>query len=179
MANREMKKDRRKDVAREKDQFDSKTVCIRRVTKVVKGGRTMRFSAAVVVGDHNGNVGVGIGKAAEVPSAMDKATKAAKRDLIKVPMSGTTIPHEIIGVFGRARVLMMPAAEGTGVIAGGPVRAVLEAAGVKDIRTKSLGCNNPINGIKATIEGLKSLRTQEQINMLRFSQANVDEKKEG
>lgn len=152
-----------------KDAFESKNIAIRRVTKVVKGGRTMRFSAAVVVGDKNGSVGVGLGKAAEVPNAMEKANASARKNIIKVAMVDTTIPHAVEGVFGRGRVLLMPAPLGTGVIAGGPVRAVLEAAGIKDIRTKSLGCNNPINCAKAAIEGLKLLRTKEQIEAARFS----------
>ena len=138
-------------------------VNINRVAKVVKGGRTFRFSALVVVGDENGHVGCGMGKAAEIPEAIEKATQAAKRSLITVPFVGTTIPHSATGKFGRGSVLLMPAVEGTGVIAGGPVRAVLEVAGIKDIRTKSLGSSNPINCVRATIEGLKQLRTIESV----------------
>lgn len=144
-----------------------KLVAINRVAKVVKGGRNMRFSALMVVGDENGHVGCGMGKAMEIPEAIRKATQEAKRNMITVAMKDTTIPHEVIGKFGRGRVLLMPAAEGTGVLAGGPARAVLELAGIKDIRTKSQGSNNPINCVKATIEGLKELRSAEQIARLR------------
>lgn len=140
-----------------------KLVTVNRVTKVVKGGRNFRFSVLVVIGDENGHVGWGIGKATEIPEAIRKAVEDAKRNLIKIPIVGTTIPHETIGIFGKGRVLLLPAPEGTGVIAGGPVRAVLEMSGVKDIRTKSIGSNNPANCVKATIEGLKSLRTAEEV----------------
>ena len=129
-------------------------VAVNRVAKTVKGGRNMRFSALVVVGDENGHVGCGMGKAAEIPEAIRKAVESAKRTMIEVPIKGTTIPHEVIGKFGRGEVLLMPAQEGTGVLAGGHARAVLELAGVKDIRAKSYGSNNPINCVKATIEGL-------------------------
>ena len=142
-------------------------VAVNRVAKTVKGGRNMRFSALVVVGDENGHVGCGMGKAAEIPEAIRKAVQSAKRNLIEVPMNGTTIPHEVIGKFGRGQILMLPAREGTGVLAGGQARAVLELAGVRDIRTKSHGSNNPINCVKATIEGLKMLRTAEQVAKLR------------
>ena len=144
-----------------------KLVAVNRVAKVVKGGRNFRFSALVVVGDENGHVGCGMGKAAEIPEAIRKAVESAKRHMITVPMEGTTIPHEVIGKFGRGQVLMMPAAEGTGVLAGGHARAVLELAGVKDIRTKSQGSNNPINCVKATVEGLSRLKTAEDVARLR------------
>jgi small subunit ribosomal protein S5 len=147
--------------------LDEQVIDIRRVTKVVKGGRNMRFSALVVVGDHNGHVGVGTGKALEVPAAIQKAVQAASGNLIKVSRVGTTIPHDIKGAFGAGKVLMMKSPEGTGVIAGGPVRSVLELAGIKDIRAKSLGSNNPGNMVRATIEGLNRLRTVEEVSSLR------------
>ena len=149
------------------DGFIKKLIGINRVSKTVKGGRNMRFAALVVVGDGNGKVGYGQGKAKEVPEAIEKATQAAKKNLIRVPIVDTTIPHEVLGKFGKGAVLMMPAENGTGVIAGGPVRAVLEVSGIKDIRTKSIGSNNPINCAKATLEGLCSLRNAEQIAALR------------
>lgn len=151
----------------ENDGFIKKTIQINRVTKVVKGGKNMRFAALVVVGDGKGRVGVGSGKAQEVPEAIEKAQAQAKRNLITVPMTETTIPHEVLGKFGKGSVLMLPASEGTGVIAGGPVRAVMEAAGIKDIRTKSHGTSNPINCIKAVIAGLSELKTVEQVAALR------------
>lgn len=144
-----------------------KVVSINRVAKVVKGGRNFRFSALVVVGDENGHVGVGIGKSAEIPEAIRKGIEDAKKNLVEVALVGTTVPHTIEGIFGTGRVLIMPATEGTGVIAGGPARAVLELAGLKDVRAKSLGSNNPRNMVNATINGLSELRTAEQIAKLR------------
>lgn len=151
----------------ENDGFIKKLIQVNRVTKVVKGGRNMRFAALVVVGDGKGKVGVGSGKANEVPEAIEKAQAQAKRNLISVPMMDSTIPHEVLGKFGKGVVLMMPAAEGTGVIAGGPVRAVMEAAGIKDIRTKSHGTSNPVNCVKAVIAGLAELKTAEEVAALR------------
>jgi small subunit ribosomal protein S5 len=142
-------------------------VSIRRVAKTVKGGRNMRFSVTVVVGNGEGYVGVGLGKAQEIPEAVRKAVEDAKKNLIVVPTVGTTIPHRILGVFGAGRVLIMPASPGTGVIAGSSVRVVLEAAGVKDVRAKSIGSNNTGNMAYATLEGLRSLKTVEQISRLR------------
>ena len=154
--------------AKEKDtEFKERIVAINRVSKTVKGGRIFKFAALVVVGDGKGKVGVGMGKAGEVPQAIEKATQQAKRSMSEISLLGSTIPHEIIGKFGKGHVLLLPAEAGTGVIAGGPVRSVLEACGVKDIRTKSYGSNNPINCVKATYEGLKSLRTAQQIAALR------------
>ncbi|MDE6411057.1 MAG: 30S ribosomal protein S5, partial [Clostridia bacterium] len=144
-----------------------KLIGVNRVSKTVKGGRNMRFAALVVVGDGNGKVGYGTGKAKEVPEAIEKATQAAKKNMINVAIVDTSIPHEVLGKFGKGAVLMMPAAEGTGVIAGGPVRAVMEAAGIKNIRTKSHGTQNPQNCVKATVAGLAELKTAEEIAALR------------
>ena len=146
-----------------KDDLIKKTVSVNRVTKVVKGGRNMRFAALVVVGDGKDRLGCGLGKAKDVPEAIEKALKAATKSMVTISTVGTTIPHANEGVYGRGKVKLMPAQEGTGVIAGGPVRAVLEVTGIKDIRTKSIGSNNPINCVKATINGLASLRTAEQV----------------
>lgn len=146
-------------------------VAINRVAKVVKGGRTFRFSAVVVVGDGAGHVGVGNGKAAEVPDAIKKAIEEAKKNLIEVPVVGTTIPHEFVGQFGSAKVMLKPAAEGTGIIAGGSVRPVIELAGYRDIRTKVIGTNNPRNVVYATIEGLKNMQTVEQVAKKRGKKA--------
>ena len=153
--------------AEENDGLIKKLIAVNRVTKTVKGGRNMRFAALVVVGDGAGKVGCALGKAKEVPEAIDKATARAKRDMFPVSLLGTSIPHEVIGKFNRGSVLMMPADEGTGVIAGGPVRAVMEAVGVTNIRTKSHGTNNKINCVKAAIAGLKMLRTAEEIAAIR------------
>ena len=144
-------------------ELKEKVVAINRVAKVVKGGRTFRFSAVVVVGDEQGHVGVGNGKAAEVPDAIKKAIEEAKKNLVTVPIVGTTIPHEFVGKFGSASVILKPGAEGSGVIAGGSVRPVLELAGYKDIKTKVLGTNNPRNVVYATIEALKSMKTAEEV----------------
>ena len=148
-------------------EFKEKLVAVNRVSKTVKGGRNMRFSALMVVGDENGRVGCGMGKAVEIPEAIRKGCEDAKKQMINVPMAGTTIPHEVVGVFGTARVKMLPAPEGTGVIAGGPVRAVLEAVGIKNIVTKSIGSNNKINMVRATLAGLAELRSAEQVAKMR------------
>ena len=148
-------------------ELKEKLVVINRVAKTVKGGRVARFTALMVVGDENGHVGYGLGKAAEVPDAIRKGIEDAKKNMINVPLNGTTIPHEVVGVFGTARVKMLPAPEGTGVIAGGPVRDVLEVCGIKNIVTKSIGSNNKINVVRATLEGLRQMRSAEQVAKLR------------
>ena len=148
-------------------EFKEKLVAVNRVSKTVKGGRNMRFTALMVVGDEKGRVGCGMGKAVEIPEAIRKGTEDAKKSMITVPMKGTTIPHEVVGVFGTGKIKMLPAPEGTGVIAGGPVRAVLEAVGIKDIVTKSIGSNNKINMVRATLAGLGQLRSAEQVAKLR------------
>ena len=157
----------RRDRNEEPPEFEEKLVAVNRVTKTVKGGRNMRFSALIVIGDKKGRVGIGMGKAVEIPEAIRKASEAAKKNLVTISTKGTSIPHETVGRFGTAKVVLLPAPEGTGVIAGGPARAVLELCGGKDIRTKSYGTNNPINTVKATLEGLKALRTAEQVAKLR------------
>jgi small subunit ribosomal protein S5 len=152
---------------REPSEFTEKLVSLNRVSKTVKGGRVMKFAALMVVGDEKGRVGFGTGKAAEVPEAIRKGIEDAKKNMTNISLSGTTIPHETIGAFGAGRVLLKPAAPGTGVIAGGPVRAVMEAVGIKDIRTKCLRSNNPQNVVSATMAGLKSLKTPEQMARVR------------
>lgn len=148
-------------------ELEDRVVSINRVTKVVKGGRRLRFAAIVIVGDKNGHVGFGTGKAQEVPEAIRKAVETARKSLIEVPIVGTTLPHEAIGVYGGGRILMKPAAEGSGVTAGGAVRAVMELAGVDDVTSKRLGSNTPVNVIRATFEGLKSMRNAEEVAALR------------
>ena len=160
-----MAENRRND--REQSEFEEHVVSINRVTKVVKGGRRLRFAALVVVGDRNGRVGFGTGKAQEVPEAIRKAIEAAKKNLITVPMVGTTLPHEALGVFGGGKILLKPAVEGAGVAAGGAVRAVLELAGVADVTSKSLGSNTPINVVRATVDGLNQLKRAEEVAALR------------
>ena len=157
----------------EDDGMITKVVSINRVSKTVKGGRVMKFAALIVVGDGKGNIGYGVGKSGEVPEAIRKGEGAAKKNMRKVCLKGTTIPHEIVGEFGAGRVLMKPAAPGTGVIAGGPVRIIMEAAGVKDIRTKCLRSNTAVNVVAATFEGLKALRTPEEVARTRGK--SVDE----
>ena len=158
---------------KEPSEFKERLVSINRVAKVVKGGKNFRFTALMVVGNEKGKVGVGLGKAAEIPEAVRKGVEDAKRHMVDVPIVGTTIPHAVEGRFGKGHVRMLPAEEGTGVIAGGPARAVLQMVGIRDIRTKSYGSNNPSNCVKATIEGLSQLRTAEQIAKARGK--SVDE----
>ena len=157
----------KKSFNKEIDPIASKLVDVNRITKVVKGGRNMRFSALVVAGDKSGKVGVGAGKAAEVPNAIDKATASAKKHMIKVPLEGTSIPHEVVGKFGTSMVKLLPAKEGTGVIAGGSVRPVVELCGIKDITAKTYGSRNKVNCVKATLDALMQLRSKEEVAALR------------
>ena len=163
----QQKREFRKPRVEENDGFDKKMLDVRRVTKVVKGGRNMRFSALVVVGNKKGQVGMGINKATEVPAAIEKASKAAKKALINVPVINGTIPHEVIGKFGKTSVKMLPSKQGSGLIAGGAARTVLDMAGYTDITAKIYGSTDKINVVRATLNGLKSLRTKEQVAMLR------------
>jgi small subunit ribosomal protein S5 len=158
-------------VDKKEQEFEERVVALNRVSKTVKGGRIFKFAALVVVGDGKGTIGFGMGKSGEVPDAIRKGCEAAKKNLIKVSLKGTTIPHEIIGKYGAGEVLLKPAAQGTGVIAGGPVRDVLEAAGIKDIRTKALRSNNPCNVVRATFDGLSKLRTLEEVAEVRGKSA--------
>ena len=167
MAYSKNNKPERDNRSREENELRESMVALNRVSKTVKGGRIARFAAIMVVGDGNGNVGVGLGKAAEVPEAIRKGIEDAKKNMVTVSLKGTSIPHEVVGVFGAGKVLLKPAAPGTGIIAGGKVRMVLEAAGIKNIRAKCLRSNNPTNVVKATMEGLKALRTAEEVAKIR------------
>ena len=171
MSQTKEKKNKKENLVVVEKEFEERVVAVNHVTKVVKGGRRYRFSAIVVVGDRKGRVGLGTGKAIEVPDAIKKATEDAKKHLITVPIVDTTIPHEVTGIYGAGRVFLRPAPDGTGVIAGGPVRAVVELAGIQDIVSKSLGSSTPINIVRATIEGLASLRTFEQVAEIRGKKA--------
>jgi len=164
---RGFKRNQNRNNEKQSDGFDKKMVTVNRISKTVKGGRKMRFNALVVVGDRNGRVGIGMGKAAEVSTAVEKATSDAKKHVVSIDLHGTTIPHEIIGTFETTKVILMPAKEGTGVIAGGAVRDVVELAGIRDITTKLYGSNNPVNCVKATFNGLVNLRSAEKIAALR------------
>ena len=164
---KEKKQNKKENFVVAEKEFEERVVAVNHITKVVKGGRRYRFSAIVVVGDRKGRVGLGTGKAIEVPDAIKKATEDAKKNLINVPIVDTTIPHEVTGIYGAGRVFLRPAPDGTGVIAGGPVRAVVELAGIQNILSKSLGSSTPINIVRATITGLKSLRTVEQVAEIR------------
>lgn len=155
------------------DDLQEKLVVVNRVSKTVKGGRIARFAALMIVGDGNGHVGFGLGKAAEVPEAIRKGIEDAKKNMITVSLKGTTIPHEVIGEYGAGRVLLKPASEGTGLIAGGTARKVLEMAGIRDVRAKCLRSNNPVNVVKATFEGLKALRTDEEVAAIRGLDVNA------
>ena len=157
----------RRDAAKQDSEFEESLVALNRVSKTVKGGRIARFTAIMVIGDKNGRVGYGLGKAAEVPVAIGKAIEDAKKNMITVSLKGTTIPHEVIGEYGAGKVLLKPASEGTGIIAGGAARKVLEAAGIRNIRSKCLRSNNPVNVVKATFEGLAALRTKEEVAKMR------------
>ena len=163
----QQKREFRKPRVEEKDEFDKKLISVRRVTKVVAGGRNMRLSALVVVGDKKGRVGMGLSKAIETPSAIEKATKAAKKALVNVPVINGTIPHEVIGKFAKTQVILIPAKVGSGLIAGGAARPVLELAGYRDVTAKIHGSTDKINVVRATLKALKSLRTKEQVAMLR------------
>ena len=175
MAYSKNNKPERENRSREENELRESMVALNRVSKTVKGGRIARFAAIMVVGDGNGNVGVGLGKAAEVPEAIRKGIEDAKKNMVHISLKGSTIPHEVVGVYGAGKVLLKPAAPGTGIIAGGKVRAILELAGIKNIRAKCLRSNNPTNVVKATMEGLKALRTAEEVAKIR--EISVDQVK--